>query len=84
MRDLHISAVLNGYVVRIDCQRLVFVSKLTLLSELGRYLDNPALVEQEYLAQFPAETGASGPPTPSSTTAELCLGPQRAAKREAR
>ena len=42
MRDLHISAVLNGYLVQVGCQRLVFVSKLTLLSELGRYLDNPA------------------------------------------
>ena len=64
MRDLHISAVLNGYIVRVDCQQVVFTSKHHMLSELRRYFDNPAEVEEDYLARFPAEIGASAPPTP--------------------
>lgn len=49
MRDLSIRAVLNGYIVSVGCQIVVFESRTKLLTELGRYLEDPDKVEKEYL-----------------------------------
>jgi transcription initiation factor TFIID subunit TAF12 len=51
MRDVTIRAVLNGFVVKVGCQEVVFESRERLLSELDRYLTDPNTVEQEYREQ---------------------------------
>jgi len=40
---------LNGFVVQVGCQQVVFESKEKLLSELARYLTNRKFVTEEYL-----------------------------------
>ena len=48
IREIKIKAVLNGYVVNVGCQTLVFQSRQALISELDSYLDQPDLVEKRY------------------------------------
>ena len=47
-REIHIKPVLNGFIVNIGCQSVVFDSRSKLLAELGRYLENPRGLEVEY------------------------------------
>lgn len=46
--DVGIRRVLNGFIVKIGCQEVVFESQEKMLSELGRYFNNPQLVTKEY------------------------------------
>lgn len=48
IRELHIKAVLNGYIVNVGCQTVVFNSPADMLKDLGNYLDKPWDVEQRY------------------------------------
>jgi hypothetical protein len=48
MRDFKIKPVLNGFIVEIGCQTVVFTNMSTLVSELLRYQANPHMVEREY------------------------------------
>ncbi len=59
-RTLTIMPVLNGFVVKVDCQTVVFESRKALLSALTRYYDDPTGVEKEYLAARVNDT-MSGP-----------------------
>ena len=49
IRDIRISAVLNGFEVNVDCQTLVFTDVTEMLKEIRRYLKKPEEVEKEYL-----------------------------------
>ena len=49
MRDVTIKPALNGYVVRLGCQRIVFTDRALMLRALDDYLENPNSVEQHYL-----------------------------------
>lgn len=49
MRQIVIDAVLNGFLVKVGCQHLVFSSVSSLCSELARYFHDPEKVEKEYL-----------------------------------
>lgn len=51
-RDIIIKKVLNGYILKVGCQTVVFEQKNQMLSEIGRYYDNPSLVEKEYMEKF--------------------------------
>ena len=46
MYDVTIKVTLNGYLVRVGCQRFVFSSKEELLTELNNYLSFPNETEQ--------------------------------------
>lgn len=48
-RDVLIKAVLNGWIVEVGCQTLVFTDEAVMFAELSRYLDNPAKIENIYL-----------------------------------
>lgn len=48
IRDIHISAVMNGWLVKIGCQTLVFESTGDLLNELSQYLREPEATEAKY------------------------------------
>ena len=50
IQDVHLKKVLNGWIVKVGCQTIVFESTSRMLSELGRYYANPAQVEKEYMA----------------------------------
>jgi hypothetical protein len=49
MRQVTITPVLNGFLVQVGCQQVVFGSIEELCSELKRYQKAPAAVEKEYL-----------------------------------
>jgi hypothetical protein len=51
VRSLSIQKVINGYTVVVGCRIVVFEKQEVMLKEIGRYLDNPAEVEKEYLAK---------------------------------
>lgn len=48
-RELTISAVLNGFVVRVGCQTAVFTDAKTMADWIQKYGSNPAEVEQEFV-----------------------------------
>ncbi len=52
MYDINIQAVLNGYVVRVGCQTVVFQSLEDLLAEMRKYLTDPEQTEARY-REFP-------------------------------
>ena len=48
IREITIRAVLNGYIVNVGCQIVVFQNRDYMMRELLRYLENPDEVEEEY------------------------------------
>lgn len=50
MKDIRIEPAVNGWIVHVGCAPLVTMSKEAMLSEIGRYIDNPNAVEKEYAA----------------------------------
>lgn len=50
-RAIEIRTVLNGWLVSVGCQSLVFERSEVMLTEIARYLASPVEVEQEYLAK---------------------------------
>jgi hypothetical protein len=49
MREIHITPVLNGFIVKVGCTTLVFDSIDLLCSELKRYQEQPDIMEERYL-----------------------------------
>jgi hypothetical protein len=48
-RELTIAPVLNGYVVRVGCQVVVFTTREGLLTELDGYLKDPRGYEEKFV-----------------------------------
>ena len=49
IRPFTITPVLNGYIVEIGCQRLVFTSREELVRDINLYLEHPDGVEGNFL-----------------------------------
>lgn len=49
IREIQISPVLNGYIVKVGCQTVVFDSRDELLTSLSSYLKDPDAIEKFYL-----------------------------------
>ncbi len=47
-RPITIRPVLNGYVVQVGCQEVVFDSTDALISGLRHYLSDPEAIEKDY------------------------------------
>ena len=41
MRDIHIKKAMNGFIVTVGCQTLVFEGRERLIRELDLYLEHP-------------------------------------------
>ncbi len=65
IRDITIKPALNGYIVKVGCQTVVFDDRAKLLADLKQYLEQPAVVEQHYRtwALNPIEETCPPPPT---------------------
>lgn len=50
VKDITIESVVNGFIIRVGCARLVSMSKESMLHEIGRYIDDPSGVEKQYAA----------------------------------
>lgn len=62
MREIIIRTCLNGYIVQVGCQTVVFEDKNKLMSELFSYLTEPEATEKRYLSLPNAKyTGPVGP-----------------------
>lgn len=48
MRDIIIKPALNGFVVRMGCQRIVFCDRDIMIRALNDYLDDPNKTESQY------------------------------------
>lgn len=48
IRDVTITTVLNGWIVTVGCQRVVFNNKGKMLDEISDYLLNPKAMEGKY------------------------------------
>lgn len=51
MREVHITPVLNGFIVNVGCQRLVYSDIEVLASDLVRYQRHPEEIEKSYIAK---------------------------------
>jgi len=49
MRTLMIDPVLNGFIVKCGCQKVVFNSLNVMAEEIKKYFKNPEQVEKEYM-----------------------------------
>ena len=52
MRDIHIKKAMNGFIVTVGCQTLVFEGRERLIRELDLYLEHPDKVEQQYIKDY--------------------------------
>jgi|11_taG_2_1085331.scaffolds.fasta_scaffold02189_8 hypothetical protein len=57
MKDIKIEGVLNGWIVSVGCQKIVFTSRTQMFKEMGKYFDNPKDMERKYLKK--AKNGIS-------------------------
>lgn len=48
IRSFTVTPVLNGYVVSVGCQVIVFTSGIDLTNAISAYLDNPDMVEKSF------------------------------------
>lgn len=48
-REITIVPVLNGYILNVGCQRVVFQDRAQMLTEIEVYLKYPEQTEQRYL-----------------------------------
>ena len=48
LRDVKIVSVLNGWIVTVGCQRVVFNDMESMLGEIRKYLKDPCSAEKSY------------------------------------
>jgi hypothetical protein len=69
MRQITIREVLNGYLVQVDCQELVFPDFDTLLKELVAYHTDPRGVEEHYTKMMAEKADRLQPAEPEPSEA---------------
>ena len=67
MRQITINKALNGFIVNVGCQTLVFEDYERLLVELRRYFISPEVTEKEYLEKYGVNLDLVGPINPAPT-----------------
>jgi len=50
MRTVTVTAVLNGWMVKVGCQTLVYSDQKSLLKDLGEYMANPQAKEKKFIS----------------------------------
>lgn len=67
MYELTIRPVLNGWIIQVGCQELVFSDRVLMFSQVDEYLQQPDVVEKQFREKSvnakillkPAEVGIS-------------------------
>ena len=84
MRDVKITAVLNGWIAKVGCQTLVYNDKKALLHDLGTYMADPKGTEKAFIknavnkrliANMPTDEPRPAPATPPSPPIQNIRGP---------
>ena len=52
MRDVKISRAMNGFIVRVGCQTLVFETQAALSAALNCYLTAPETTERQFIERY--------------------------------
>jgi hypothetical protein len=88
VKELHIRPVLNGFVVKIGCQEVVFTSVKDFIKEFTRYQEKSDEVEKEYVKNALNKVGIPTPPAgearPMSVTEYNVMMAQQQALTQAR
>lgn len=71
-REIKIKPVLNGWVVEVGCQSVVFNIQGQLLDELDKYLKAPEETEKKYLVEAVNRMEPACPPPPHSQVDSGC------------
>jgi hypothetical protein len=77
MREVKISPVLNGWIVTVGCQQVVFQDREVMIGEVDRYIGDPDKVEKEYMTK--AKNKVNSEPEPDmepKQTPYLCGEPR--------
>lgn len=74
--DISIKPALNGWVVKVGCQTIVYVDKPRLLTDLDQYLANPEAKEKEFVAGAVNKRLLDGPCIDGRPGVEPCIPPQ--------
>ena len=66
MRQITINKCMNGLIVNVGCQTLVFEDRTKFVLALSKYLENPDQTEKEWLEKFGMDHGnaVQAPATP--------------------
>lgn len=51
MKDIHIHPVLNGFIVTVGCQQIVYNNRHVLVSDLAEYFADPKATEERILKE---------------------------------
>ena len=51
IREITITPVLNGFVCKVGCQKVVFQSVVDLVRAIERYYEKPEATEKQFLAE---------------------------------
>lgn len=51
VRDIKIMPVLNGFICHVGCQKVVFNSLLTMVSNIEKYYSDPDRYEKEFISE---------------------------------
>lgn len=74
-REITITPVLNGFVVQVGCQRVVFDSVKDMTSQIKRYYKNPDQIEKEFVEHALNKTLQNVPqPVNCTSPCDPCVG----------
>ena len=72
IRDITIRTVLNGYIVKVGCQTVVFANQSQMMTQLSRYLAFPDEVEAEFRNTSINSTHCFANPVPCEPPRNAC------------
>jgi hypothetical protein len=64
-RAITITPVLNGFLIAVGCQQVVFTDKQSMLAQLSEYYDNPDQVEKRFIERGINKTFSNLPLQPA-------------------
>ena len=71
-REITITPVLNGFICKVGCQRVVFQSASAMLFALGLYYDNPDKIEKNYIESAINKMSDCPMPITAEPTQQCC------------
>ena len=72
-RQITIEPVLNGWLLRVGCQQVVFTDKQTMLNELSNYYDKPEETEKRFIERAANRIIPLEPPSQPVMAQEQCV-----------
>jgi len=74
MHKITIEGVLNGWIVNVGCQTVVFDDEKVMLEEIGHYIKHPEEVEKKYMENRKNHSNSAPDVVEPAMQAEPALG----------